>query len=149
MSKASQYFLKSVMYGLIVCALIQVVPYGRTYTNPPIVREPSWDSPETRAIARRACFDCHSNETIWPWYSRIAPVSWLVRYDVDEGRKELNFSDWQNGAREGERPDKIGREISKGKMPPFQYFPTHPEARLSEAEKRRLIDGLNATALRR
>jgi hypothetical protein len=149
MSKTSKYIIQSVLAALAVLVLIQAIPYGRTYTNPPVIREPSWDSPATRALAKRACFDCHSFETVWPWYSRIAPISWLVRFDVDEGRGELNFSDWQNGAREGERPDKLGREISKGKMPPFVYLPTHPEARLSDSEKRQLIDGLNATALRR
>jgi hypothetical protein len=148
-SNTVKYIIKSILASIAVLVLIQVIPYGRTYTNPPVVREPSWNNSATRAIAKRACFDCHSNETIWPWYSRIAPVSWLVRYDVDEGRSELNFSEWQNGAREGERPDKISKEISKGKMPPFLYLPTHPEARLSDAEKRQLIDGLNATALRR
>lgn len=149
MAKLSQYLVKSALYGLIVIALIQAVPYGRSYTNPPVVREPSWDSPATRALAKRACFDCHSNETVWPWYAWVAPVSWLVRYDVDEGRSELNFSDWQNGAREGERADKISKELSKGKMPPIQYLPTHPEARLSDAEKRQLMDGLTATVQRR
>lgn len=149
MSKFSKYFIQSLLAVIAVLVLIQAIPYGKTYTNPPVVREPSWDSPATRAIAKRACFDCHSNETIWPWYSRIAPVSWLVRFDVDEGRSELNFSEWQNGAREGERPDKISKEISKGEMPPFVYLPTHPDARLSAADRRRLVDGLNATALRR
>jgi len=149
MSKTSKYIIQSVLAVLAVLVLIQAIPYGRTYTNPPVIREPSWDSAATRALAKRACFDCHSFETLWPWYSRIAPISWLVRFDVDEGRGELNFSDWQNGAREGERPDKLTKEISKGKMPPFVYLPTHPEARLSDSEKRQLIDGLNATALRR
>jgi cytochrome c551/c552 len=149
MAKLSQYLVKSALYGLIVFVLIQAVPYGRTYTNPPVVREPSWDSPATRALAKRACFDCHSNETVWPWYARIAPVSWLVRYDVDEGRSELNFSDWQGGAREGEQADKIAKELRKGEMPPIQYLPTHPEARLSDAEKRQLMDGLTATVQRR
>ena len=149
MSKTSKYFIQSMLAVIAVLVLIQAIPYGRTYTNPPVVREPTWDSPATRAIAKRACFDCHSNETIWPWYSRIAPVSWLVRYDVDEGRSELNFSEWQNGARKGERPDKISKEIGKGEMPPFVYLPTHPDARLSDADTRRLVDGLNATALRR
>lgn len=149
MSKDPHHVLKSFLYGLIAFALIQAVPYGRTWTNPPVVREPVWDSPATRDLARRACFDCHSNETIWPWYARIAPISWLVRYDVDEGRSELNFSDWQSGDREGERPGKIEREISTGKMPPFQYVSTHPGARLAAVEKRRLIDGLKATAMHR
>ena len=61
--------------GLFV--LIQLVRFGRNHTNPPVAQEPSWDSTETRALAERACFDCHSNETVWPWYSNIAPVSWL------------------------------------------------------------------------
>ena len=60
-------------------ALTQVVPYGRNHTNPAVVYEPDWDSPETRALAERACFDCHSNETTWPWYSTIAPISWLTQ----------------------------------------------------------------------
>jgi hypothetical protein len=55
--------------------LIQLVPYGRAHANPPVVKEPAWDSPTTRALAKRACFDCHSNETVWPWYTNVAPVS--------------------------------------------------------------------------
>lgn len=149
MSITLKYLLKAAVAGIAVLLLIQLIPYGKSYSNPPVLREPSWDSPATRAIAKRACFDCHSNETVWPGYARIAPLSWLVRYDVDEGRSELNFSEWQSGAREGERPDKISREISKGKMPPFIYLPTHPDARLSDAEKQQLIEGLRVTALRR
>ncbi len=137
------------LVGIAVLLLMQVVPYGRSHTNPPVIREPAWDSPQTRALAKRACFDCHSHETIWPWYSKIAPVSWLVQYDVDKGREELNFSDWQGGGREGERPGKIGKEVAEGEMPPFQFLINHPEARLSEGEKRQLIDGLNSTAGRR
>ncbi|MDD2853753.1 MAG: heme-binding domain-containing protein [Desulfuromonadaceae bacterium] len=149
MATSSKILARSIMAGIVSLLLIQVVPYGRTYTNPAIISEPSWDSSATRAIVKRACFDCHSNETIWPWYSQVAPVSWLVRYDVDEGRSELNFSDWKNGAREGERPDKIRKEITKGEMPPFVFKLAHPEARLSDAEKSQLIDGVNATTLRR
>src|SRR6056297_3230811 len=93
-----------------VFLVIQLIPYGRSHTNPPIVLEPDWDSPRTRELAERACFDCHSNETEWPWYSNIAPVSWLVQHDVDEGRHELNFSDWQGGAKEGEQPKEIREE---------------------------------------
>ena len=135
--------------AFFILLMIQIVPYGRNYTNPPIIREPSWDSLATRAIVKRACFDCHSNETTWPWYSRVAPVSWLVRYDVDEGRGELNFSDWQYGAREGERIDKIRKEITSGGMPPVTFRLVHPEARLSDVEIRQIIDGLSATSLRR
>src|SRR5690242_16317240 len=78
--------------GLLVVA--QLVPYGHDHTNPRTVAEPAWDSPATRALADRACFDCHSNQTRWPWYSHVAPTSWLVQHHVDEGREVLNFSTW-------------------------------------------------------
>ena len=77
--------------GLLL--LIQLVPYGRNHTNPPIVKEPDWDQPRTRELAVRACFDCHSNETHWPWYSHVAPVSWLLQWDIDEGRGVVDFSE--------------------------------------------------------
>ena len=148
MSKTLKRLLIATAAGCIFLVAVQVVPYGRNHTNPPVIREPHWDSAETRVLAKRACFDCHSHETVWAWYSRIAPASWLVQYDVDKGRNELNFSDWQSGVREGEHPDKISKEVTEGEMPPLQYRFAHPEARLSETEKRRLIDGLKATAWR-
>ena len=126
--------------------LIQMIPYGRNAVNPPTVREPAWDSAGTRALAKVACFDCHSHETVRPWYARIAPMSWLVQYDVNSGRSELNFSDWRNGARKAERAEKMREEISEGGMPPIQYRLAHPEARLPDAEKRQLVEGLAATA---
>lgn len=125
--------------------LIQLVPYGRNHTNPPVVNEPNWDSPETLALAQRACFDCHSNETTWPWYSNIAPVSWLVQHDVAEGRQEVNFSDWGRG-REGERPGELAESLNEGEMPMPMFLVTHPDARLTAAEKAALIQGLQATA---
>jgi hypothetical protein len=79
---------------IALLALAQAVPYGRAHTNPPVTKEPSWDSPRTRELASRACFDCHSNETRWRWYSNVAPVSWLVQRDVDGGRSAFNFSEW-------------------------------------------------------
>jgi hypothetical protein len=81
-----------VRWGLIGAVIllvgIQVIPYGRSHTNPPVTGEPAWDSPKTRELAVRACYDCHSNQTVWPWYSHIAPISWLVQQDVDEGRRK-------------------------------------------------------------
>ena len=77
--------------GLVLFGLIQLVPYGRNHQNPPVVQEPTWADADTRVIAQRACFDCHSNETMWPWYTNIAPFSWLVQRDVEEGRSKLNF----------------------------------------------------------
>ena len=88
--------------GIALAAVvgIQLVPSGRAHTNPPVRREPAWDSAATRALAVRVCFDCHSNETRWPWYTSIAPVSWLTQRDVDEGRAELNFSEWDRRQKE-------------------------------------------------
>jgi hypothetical protein len=127
-----------VLIGIVLFALIQLVPYGRSHKNPPVVQEPNWDA-QTRAIAKKACFDCHSNETTWPWYSNIAPVSWLVQRDVDEGRSHLNFSDWGHNMRS---VDEIVSEIQGGDMPPGQYKLMHPAAKLTEAEKQTLIQGL-------
>jgi hypothetical protein len=130
---------------LVVLALgvaIQVVPYGRRHTNPPVVVEPNWDVPQTRTLATRACFDCHSNETVWPWYSNVAPISWLVQHDVDEGRRALNFSEWN-------RPQKEAREaantVREGEMPPWIYTIRSSSARLSSTEKDALALGLAAT----
>lgn len=131
-----------ILIGLIVFGLIQLIPYGHNHTNPSVVQEPAWDSPETRALAKRACFDCHSNETTWPWYSNIAPVSWLVQRDVTEGRSRLNFSTWGQGEQE---VDEISWMITEGEMPPSFYLPLHPDARLTQAEKDALVKGLIAT----
>lgn len=131
--------------ALIIVAAIQLVPYGKDHTNPPVAREPAWDSPATRNLAKQACFDCHSNETVWPWYSRIAPASWLVYRDVVEARRHLNFSQWQGGAVEGESPGKAAKEVESGGMPPFQYRIAHPHARLDDASRKALLQGLTAT----
>jgi hypothetical protein len=127
--------------------MIQLVPYGRTHTNPPVTSEPNWDSPQTRELARRACFDCHSNETVWPWYSNIAPISWLTQHDTDEGREHLNFSTWNEGGA-GREPHEAVETIAEGEMPPAIYLINHPDARLSAAEKQALMEGLRATIRR-
>jgi len=121
---------------------IQLVPYGRAHSNPPVAGEPVWDSVATRALAVRACFDCHSNETIWPWYSNIAPVSWRLQSHVDAGREELNLSQWGSGGQDG---DDVAEVVREGDMPPWDYLLTHSGARLSDAEKQDLIDGLTRT----
>ena len=127
------------LLGVIVLALlIQLVPYGKNHVNPPVVQEPAWDSPATRALAQRACFDCHSNETVWPWYSNIAPVSWLVARDTFEGRDKLNFSEWTGWG----DPEEFGQVIGEGEMPMPIYLVMHPAARLTTAERELLIRGL-------
>jgi cytochrome c551/c552 len=135
-------FMSLILACVVLFALLQVIPYGRTHTNPPIVKEPNWDSPQTRQFAQRACFDCHSNEVVYPWYSNVAPVSWLVQRDVDEGRRRLNFSDWGN---RNTTINELSNTIMNGEMPPFQYMPMHPTARLSVAEKEAFLRGLSAT----
>ena len=130
--------------GILVVGMlaIQLVPYGRDHANPPVTGEPPWDSAATRELAAAACFDCHSNETAWPWYSNIAPISWRLQRHVDEGRAKLNFSAW--GSREQETGE-IVEVVSEGEMPPWDYLLLHPDARLSDADTQALIDGLART----
>ncbi|MCX6029009.1 MAG: heme-binding domain-containing protein [Chloroflexi bacterium] len=125
--------------AIVLFGLIQLVPYGKDHTNPPVVAEPKWDSPATRDLAKRACFDCHSSEVVWPWYSNVAPVSWLVQHDVDEARYRVNFSEWQTGVI---RPQQAATQVQRGNMPPKQYLLMHPTARLTAAESEQLAQGL-------
>lgn len=125
--------------GLFI--LMQLVPYGRAHANPPVQTRPQWKGAQTEALFRRACADCHSNETVWPWYSNVAPVSWLVQNHVDEGRSKFNI----HTPGFGREADEAAETVRKGEMPEKTYLPTHPEARLSAAERDALIQGLQAT----
>ncbi len=127
---------------VLVLVIIQAVPYGRDHTNPPVKAGPEWDSPRTRDLFFHSCGDCHSNTTVWPWYSSVAPVSWLVQHDVEEGRSELNVSEWGRARNEGPHAAKMVREEE---MPLIYYLPLHPEARLTSAERKELVDGLVRT----
>ncbi|MBX3011668.1 MAG: heme-binding domain-containing protein [Caldilineaceae bacterium] len=133
--------LLSLVAGLVI---IQLIPVG-SRTNPPTVVEPNWDSLETRALAQRACFDCHSNETVWPWYSYVAPVSWMVVKDVHEGRRVFNLSEWTPAQQAASRPEETVELVSKNLMPLPYYITLHPEADLTNLEKGQLINGLIAT----
>ena len=138
--------MKSLAVGLVAIAgfflVLQLVPYGRAYSNPPVVAEPAWDSPRTRELAVRACFDCHSNHTRWPWYANVAPFSWAVQLDVEAARSIINFSEWN---RRYPLAVYAGRRTSTGMMPPSKYLIAHPEARLTDAERQELARGLDAT----
>jgi hypothetical protein len=98
--------------------------------------------PAVAAVLERSCNDCHSNRTVWPWYSQVAPASWLVVHDVNEGRSELNFSEWgsYDPQKQRRKLDMICREVSDGDMPEFQYTLVHRNAKLSTAEKQSLCD---------
>jgi hypothetical protein len=140
---------KTVLYRIIgifvLFLLIQLIPYGHNHTNPPVVKEPAWNSPQTKALVQAACYDCHSNQTHWYWYTNIAPFSWLVQRDADEGRRRLNFSEC-GVARPNGRPSEgiaeAGRAVLRGSMPPIQYWLIHPQANLSQADRQTLATGL-------
>jgi mono/diheme cytochrome c family protein len=131
-----------VIAAVVIFGLIQLIPFGHNHTNPPVVQEPQWDTPETRQMAKEHCFQCHSNETEWPWYSNIAPGSWLIAFDVIEGRQKFNFSDWGNNPGE---LDELIEVTQSGEMPPIQYWVAHPNSRLTDAQKQTFITGLKAT----
>jgi hypothetical protein len=126
----------------LLMLLFQVVPIGAHPGNPAVVAEPLWDSLATRELARQACFDCHSNETQWPFYAGLAPASWLVTYDVRAGRAVLNFSEWQ---RRQEEAGEAAEALAAGEMPPRIYTMMHAHARLSAADRAALARGLSAS----
>jgi len=123
---------------VVVVVVLQVVPAPRP-NNPPVESAAVWPNEQVRALATRACVDCHSYETNWPWYSYVAPMSWLVVRDVEEGRDDFNFSTWDDDA---DDVDDAIETIEEGEMPPPQYTIVHRSARLSDAEVEVLIDGL-------
>ena len=122
--------------SIVILAAAQFVQPKKV--NPPVSPDRSiWNDPHVDArvgnILRRACADCHSQETKWPWYSRISPVSWMVVHHVERGRYKLNFSDWS-----GSDPDQLQEiydSIAKNKMPLAGYILLHPDARLSQADR--------------
>lgn len=136
--------VKKVGIGAVaLLVLIQLAPFGHDRTNPPVTGQPKWSDPETKATFDRACADCHSHQTKWPWYSYVAPVSWLVIHDVDEGRAHFNVDAWgPQGHNEG---DEAAEEVEEGEMPLPIYLPMHPEAKLSDAERAAFAKGLAAT----
>lgn len=137
--------MKYKILGLAVLSLIaiQFMPYGKKHTNPQVKADPAWDSKTTSATFFRACSNCHSNETTWPWYSNVAPVSWLIQFDVDEGREHFNVSQW--GGQKKNKGNEAAEEVRDGEMPPWYYVIGNPEAKLSAQEKKEFAQGLVAT----
>ena len=125
--------------AVLVCAGIQLIPVERT--NPPVTADLAAPA-EIDAILRRSCYDCHSHETVWPWYAYVAPVSWWLADHVRKARSDLNFSDWP--AFDFEEQEyafrEIEEQIEKGEMPLPNYLILHPEARLSDADRETLLD---------
>ncbi len=132
-------WLKRIGVGLVaLLVVLQCFPIERT--NPPERGEPP-GSPEVQALLRRSCFDCHSHETQWPWYAQIAPVSLLIARDVKNGRKEVNFSMWQNydEKRKARKLKEIAKQVGAGDMPLFYYLALHANAKLSAAERELIV----------
>ena len=132
--------LKKILIGVAgVLIVTQFIPVNRS--NPPVEGE-IMESTELKTVLKKSCYDCHSNETVWPWYSYVAPVSWLVADDVHEGRKHLNFSNWQNieVRKVSKAKQEIWEMVSEGEMPLSKYVLLHPEAKLSEKDKQIIKD---------
>jgi len=123
---------------IVVLIVIQFVPIEQT--NPPVESDVPAPS-ELKAVLRRSCYDCHSNETRWLWYARVAPVSWLIANDVKEGRREVNFSVWNQftGTRRARKFKEIVEQVEQNKMPQWYYLIMHPEAKLSAGDKEMII----------
>ena len=129
----TQKMLLGVGILLVGCGVLQLVPVTRD--NPPVVSDIT-TTPEVKAVLQRACYDCHSYETVWPPYARVAPVSWLIAHDVREGRHELNFSAWgrYTARQQAKKRQESWEKIAAGTMPPWYYSTLHSEARLSAAD---------------
>jgi Haem-binding domain len=127
-----------------VFVAIQLVPYGWTKSNPELTSPAPWPNEEAESIARTSCYACHSNETEWPAYSYVAPMSWLVRNDVDGGRSELNFSEWDEDS--ADAAEDAEDEIVEGRMPLPNYRRIHRDAQLTDEEAAVLIDALEQMA---
>ena len=130
--------MKKIGWILLGAAVIlvgmQFLPVSKT--NPPITGEIQVAA-DVRQVLRRACYDCHSNETRWPWYSHVAPISWLLINHVEEGREHLNFSEWNkyDAAKQAKLLKKSWQEVKEGEMPINTYVWQHPAAKLTEADQ--------------
>ncbi len=131
-------FPKLALGALVLFLLIQVVRPAKT--NPPVTGE-LVAPPQVQSILRRACYDCHSHETRWPWYADVAPVSWLITWHVADGRKHLNFSTWSayEPKRQAHKLEEAEEMVASGEMPMAGYVALHPEAKLTEVEKQALL----------
>lgn len=129
-----KWIVRTGLVVLLAVVVSQFIPVDRT--NPPVESDiPT--SPEVKMVLRRACYDCHSHETVWPWYSHIAPISWLIVHDVHEGRAELNFSTWNRySTQEQVKQLKESWEaVHEGEMPPWFYRAAHRTTHLSAQDK--------------
>src|SRR3989442_1760300 len=136
---------------LLACVIVGIQFIRPARTNPPIdpsktIEANSQMTPEVASILDRSCRDCHSNKTVWPWYTNVAPISWWLSNHVNDGRRNLNFSDWAKlpPDRQERKLRQICDEVEDGIMPLSSYLPMHPAARLSDQDKKTLCDWTDA-----
>ena len=143
-------FVRAILVLIIMFGIAQFVGPARTNprTDPAKLITKTIPVPkDVQAILDRSCRDCHTHDTTWPWYSHVAPMSWGVISDVNNGRGNMNFSDWPEGPEEAaDLLDKVCKEIKQNKMPLSQYLWLHQDARLSDADKKMLCDWSTAAA---
>lgn len=135
----------TVLILVVAFLLLQAIRPERF--NPPVQSDLTAD-PEVKSLLRRTCYNCHSNETVWPWYSSVAPASWLIASDVNEGRRNLNFSEWASYSDpiQSHKLADIAEEIREGEMPPWYYTLAHSDAKLSPSERDRIQAWAGASA---
>jgi hypothetical protein len=140
------------IFGALVAvfALLQITNPART--NPPLppggdISATNPPPPQIAAQLRASCYDCHSDETKWPWYGHVAPASWLVVGDVNEGRRHLNLSDWpKDSERAAKKLERMSEELDYKEMPPAKYTIIHADARLTDDQRKALIQWADDTA---
>ena len=137
MKKVVRVVLISCIGGLVIAQVAPIPPAE----NPPVGQEVPANV-EVRGILRTSCYDCHSNETNWPWYSHVVPSKWFVRKHVVEGRRQLNFSTWgqYSPERAANKMEEVVERIEEGAMPMSSYLRLHGEAVLSKAQQQALLD---------
>ncbi|MCA9323058.1 MAG: heme-binding domain-containing protein [Planctomycetes bacterium] len=134
MSRFKKIIRWSLILVVVTFVAIQFVPVA--HTNP-TVQSPIQAPADVAAVLKKGCYDCHSHETNWPWYSHVAPVSWQIVEEVDEGRSELNFSNWGDYSpkKQAHKISEIWEEVESNEMPPAKYLWLHSEAKLSDADR--------------
>ncbi len=129
-------FLRALGIIVLIFVVFQFIPYGKDKTNPKTDKSLEINPPaKVKTLLVRSCYDCHSNETKWPWWSYVAPMSWSIHDDVVGGRKALNFSIWKSYP--AEKIEKFKKDIYRtvaGPMPLPQYIWFHPDAKLTKKE---------------
>ncbi len=143
-TRTSRFTRKAMLYAgsglVLLLGAIQFIPYGQDHTQAPAPNPFHWRSPQAQALAKAACYDCHSSETKWWWGVKVAPFSWLAQSDISEAKTRVDFSAWDGRLNANGLQRALNRD-----MPPWQYTIAHPEARLSASQKQELVQGFRAS----